>query len=166
MATNDTKDKKTKECCDSCRIKLESLLNEWANNFKMCYCPWKSKTYDIDQDNDVTLPLLKTEQESTDEEISKQATAVNSDTSKPLTSEQESTDEEISKQATAVNSDTSKPLTTEQESIDEEISKQETEDGDEKAEDKESSEVVQVGDVCRCVLCNDVLYDRSKSSPK
>lgn len=127
MATENTKDKHTpglKECCDSCKVKLESFWEEWTNNFKMCYCPWRSKTYDIDADNNTTAPLLTKEQESTDEETIQQATAANSDTTQPLTTEE-------SKDA-----------------------KPDTQDHEEKAEDKESSEVhvVQVGEVVRYII--------------
>ena len=40
--------------CGNCKEKFKTLCKgfaeEWSNNFKMCFCPWKSKTYDIDSD--------------------------------------------------------------------------------------------------------------------
>ena len=40
--------------CGRCKEKFtafwKDVAEEWSNNFKMCYCPWESKTYDVDSD--------------------------------------------------------------------------------------------------------------------
>ena len=40
--------------CDHCKEKFKAfwkdIAEEWWNNFKMCYCPWESQTYDVDSD--------------------------------------------------------------------------------------------------------------------
>lgn len=65
MAEGVEKPPSFKECCNSCKEKLDSLIEEWTNNFKMCYCPWKSKTYDIDGDSITNdrVPLLTVEKD-------------------------------------------------------------------------------------------------------
>ena len=44
--------------CGFCKEKFKTLCkgfaDEWSNNFKMCFCPWKSKTYDVDADSVTT----------------------------------------------------------------------------------------------------------------
>ncbi len=57
-ANQDPSDKST--LYNTCKEKAKSFVEEWSNNFKMCYCPCKINKYDMMDSDDEKPPVQRT----------------------------------------------------------------------------------------------------------
>ncbi len=68
MATTSQEDPSDKSTLyNTCKEKVKTFVEEWSNNFKMCYCPCKINKYGMmdsdDTDNETPVPLTRGDDE-------------------------------------------------------------------------------------------------------